>query len=112
MNAVDCAFAETHLAGLDFEAFVGRLAEEPVLLNWMHFRPQHEYVRSGDRVLVDCVGRYENLEGDFAFVANRLGKPADLPLRNADTDGRTPVAQETRALVRQIYAIDYQTFCY
>lgn len=49
---------------------------------------QWDYLRDLDgRMLVDFVGRYEDLEADFAEVCRRLGKPGlRLPHRRKATD--------------------------
>lgn len=112
MNEVDRAFAEQRLAGLEFAAFVERLAVDPELLDWIHFRPQHEFLMNEDRVLVDFVGRYENIAEDFATVAARLGRDAELPRFNAGDRPGVTMSDETRRLIRRIYEKDYQAFCY
>lgn len=113
MNKIDLMFAErNHLPRIDFAEFVERLAVEPQLQQWIHFRPQHEFIQAGDRTLVDFVGRFENLEADFAAVAKRLGRDIALPKLNKSE--KPPVAFDaaTKALARQIYEKDYQAFCY
>lgn len=117
MNENDKAFAERHLAGLEFGEFVERLAQDRQLLDWWHFRPQHSWVCSPerpDRVLVDFVGRFETIEQDFAHICARLGMQADLPKTNASkrptgSAARDPAIEQ---MVRGIYRQDYELFAY
>lgn len=45
--------------------------------NWFH-RPQVDFVNGADgAALVDFVGRFENLQGDFSKVCETLGMPFD-----------------------------------
>lgn len=111
MNDYDRAFAERHLNGLDFPSFVEKLSEDTALQSWLHFRPQHEFLQVGDRTLVNFVGRFENMEADFAHVAERLGKDVHLPRFNAGGQ-REAIPKPTLDLIRRIYEKDYQAFCY
>jgi hypothetical protein len=83
----DAAFQRNVLSAYrDFDAFV---------LDWLrpnrrwtmpHFRPQTEYLTVGDRLVMDFIGRYENLAADFEVVRQRLGLDTQLKHLN-----RTPV---------------------
>jgi hypothetical protein len=66
------------------------------------------------RLLVDVVGRYETLQGDFAAIAARLGLPeATLPWRNSSRNrAAAPVDPADRAWLVEMYRKDYETFGY
>lgn len=67
--------------------------------------------------LVDFVGRYENLQADFAYICQYLGlkKIPRLPHRRQATerrDYRSYYSQESAELVARHYALDIQSFGY
>jgi chondroitin 4-sulfotransferase 11 len=77
------------------EVLPGYATFDDFVLNWLtpgrrwpmpHFRPQIEYLTVGDRLVMDFVGRYENLAADFDVVRKRLGVETQLKHLN-----RTPV---------------------
>ena len=117
INDNDRMFAEAHLRGLDFAAFVERLEREVALREWWHFRTQRSFLcktAKSNRIAVDFVGRFESLETDFAAICQRMGVKAALPATNR-TIGRTSVAEvdpSTAASVRRIYACDYELLGY
>jgi hypothetical protein len=49
------------------------MGNEVNVWSWVHFKPQHHFVCDGTgKVKVDFVGRFESLERDFAYVADRM----------------------------------------
>ena len=111
MNASD---AETggRLAA-SFDAFVEQLAGDVTLQRWIHFLPQYHFLCAPDtRLLVDFVGRFENMEADFAQVAARLGKDVRLSNRNPSPGAPLAASDRSRKLVRELYELDYQMFGY
>jgi len=78
-------------------------------------RLQKDFVCSeGGDVLVDFIGRYENLEHDFGTVCSRIGISASLPRLNVSN--RRPYREfysdETRDLVKRAYEPDIEFFGY
>jgi hypothetical protein len=48
-----------------------------------YFMPQINWLTDGKgKVIVDFVGRFENLENDFQHICKRIGKNVDLPFLN------------------------------
>lgn len=96
-----------------FDDFVTQLSADASLQKWIHFLPQHHFLCAPDtRLLVDFVGRFENMEGDFARVAERLGKDTRLSRRNSSTGATLVASEDSRKLVREFYELDYQMFGY
>ena len=64
--------------------------------------------------MMDFVGRMENLEHDFAFVATRLGCTRRLQAVNTMNhhDYRNYYDEETRDIVKRVYIKDIQLFGY
>jgi hypothetical protein len=66
--------------------------------------------------IVDFVGRYESLQGDFDYCCDRIGIPRQaLPHRRQATDRaryRDYYDEDTRALVAAHFAVDIEAFDY
>lgn len=80
-----------------------------------HVRSQHRFILSaGGRMLVDFVGRYENLESDFRKLARHLGCHVELPRINATDhrDYREYYDHRLRRLLGFLYRRDLALFGY
>lgn len=80
-------------------------------------RPQWHWVcDTSQRILVDFVGRFENLAEDFGTVQDQIGVPRrELPWRNASRSGRAPhpaVTDSDRALLFERFKADFAIFGY
>ena len=90
-------------------------------LNVTHWRAartlfnQVDYItdQSG-KVIVDFVGRYENVDADFKHVCKKIGIRVDLPHINRTTpvDYRTYYNHQTRKLVVDRFRRDFEMFAY
>ncbi len=118
--------------GMGFEEFVHFLVEHPQGSDShadRHWASQHLFlIDEKGQVLVDYIGKVENLEDDFRKITRQLGLGSlELPVLNTrdgwtgDTaslkqrdphDYRTWYNEETRELVRQRYAVDIDFFKY
>ncbi len=80
------------------------------------FMPQSRWVCDEDgALLVDFVGRFEQLEDDFAEVCRRLGRRAELPhlkSSSAGRDYRDLYDAESVEIVRDRFAEDLERFGY
>lgn len=67
-----------------------------------------------DRIVVDRIGRYENLAEDFQTITASIGLNAKLPIMNASShrDYRDYYDSYTRKLVANHFAEDIDTFSY
>lgn len=78
-------------------------------------RLQKDFIHSPEgELLVDFVGRFENLEADFAAICSRIGISASLPQLNVSnaTPYRQFYDEKTRELVRRAFAPDIALFGY
>lgn len=108
--------------GMPFAEFVEAVCEIPDEESNMHFVSQHVVVcgPGGDRrIMADFVGRFENLEADFAVVAEKIGGPQRprLPhkMRSASRKSRpyTDFYDDSlRDLVHERYREDVEIFDY
>lgn len=102
--------------GMPFAEFARAVCRVPDARADAHFRSQHLTTHDGrGRLLADHVGRFENLAGDFAEVARKLGLPAGLPhLFRSNNRGNHAAYYdaETRRMVERRYARDLALFGY
>ncbi len=82
---------------------------------FMFLCPQYDFIMdNNDNLLVDFVGRFENLESDFAKVCKKIGVEAPLPKTN--TTKHKPYQEyydeETKAKVEEIFHKDIEYFNY
>ena len=110
-----------YLAGHDdFESFL-RYKLDPARPYQFHvdtsIELQSDYlVDLHGKVLVDFIGRYENLADDFREVCRRIGVPAPALTHKRQAKDRagyqTYYTEETRALVAEHFAPDIEMFGY
>jgi len=92
----------------NFDAYIRwRCAEE------VRFQKDFIYSEDGE-LLVDFVGRFENIDTDFKKICSRIGISATLPKLNVSNT--IPYQQfyndETRELVRRTFDVDISLFGY
>lgn len=111
-NPVDRRWAEQHLAGYhNFGDFVRGWVTPDNVRSWVHFRPQCDYLQVPDGIPgIDFIGRFENLEADFARLCERLGLQRQLETLNTDDSAIQDYTDfynaETRELVADVYRQD------
>lgn len=116
MDPQDAAWAEINLRQFnDFGSFVRGWVNEENVQTWVHFLPQCYFICDSDgKVMMDFVGRMENMENDFAYVAERLGCNKKLAKVNAGNNRHysSHYDEETQEIVRRVYARDIELFGY
>ncbi|MAH43895.1 hypothetical protein CL614_09325, partial [archaeon] len=53
-----------------------------------HWMPQNFFYEVGGYQMVDFIGKYENLKGDWSYVAKKLKVSNELPFVDASTTGK------------------------
>ena len=95
-----------------FDAYIEWLGTRP---NGVH-RVQSDFLTDEyGQLLLNFVGRFEHLAGDFAQVAKRFGWAVELPHLNRssfDTDFRKFYSNRTRKIVEELHQVDIETFGY
>jgi len=116
MNDLDRTWSETIMPRFGgFGDFVRGWLNEENVWSWVHFVPQtHFIVNEGGKLMVDYLGRFENIGHDFAQVARHLG--CDLKLPKSNESVHRPYVdyydEESREIVRKVYASDIAAFGY
>lgn len=75
-----------------------------------HFRPQHYWlVDDQERVVANFIGKTEALQAGFDFVCEQVGwEKTPLDVLNRSSREGLEVAEDLRAIIREIYAEDFQ----
>lgn len=118
-NPATRAWAERNVARFDgFEDFLRALDDDShlrwIVLSYPHFRSQFEYLSVDGCLATDFVGRFEQLEKDFAIVAAQVKPGASLGHRHIShhSDYRLYYNDRTAEIVANLYAKDIAAFGY
>jgi len=118
-NKGDAKWAQENLAGFkNFEEFVLQWVTPKKVLSGIHFVPQHKFVTQPftKNIMVDFVGRYENLAQDFNVVREKLGFGKNLLFENKTEvkikDYRDFYSEDSKAIVAEVYREDIELFGY
>ncbi len=103
---------------MSFEAFIVwmRFASSTCIHPVPHRHQLDWFVSPNGDVLADFIGKFENLESDWASIARRLGITVPLPRQRANPDRRrdytTYYNEKTRRIVAERFAVDIEYFGY
>jgi chondroitin 4-sulfotransferase 11 len=79
-----------------------------------HFKPQLDYITDRDTLLVDFIGRFENLVKDTKRISEKIS--FDIPLKHLMKSKHKHYTEyyddEARAIVAELYAKDIEYFGY
>ena len=112
---------EKYIKGCDiFESFVLSLKNnekaQNLLSESVHFQPQYKYICDDrKKILVDFVGKTENIEKDFQYIAKKLNIKAELAHENKSNHNHyldVYNSQEMIDIIHQLYFEDIQLFNY
>lgn len=83
--------------------------------NPKYFMPQIDWLSDEEgEIMVDFIGRFENLENDFQLICKRIGTIADLPFVNKSEhkEYQYYYDDETREIVSRWFEKDIELFKY
>ncbi len=115
-GSTDRNFFERELSEFrGFDAFVHGWVNRSNIWRWYHFRPQYHFMLDRrERVALDFVAFFENLNDDFRYIANRMGLDCRLPKSNESTHSlyADHYDKQTRNIVADVYADDIRMLGY
>tara|TARA_B100000795_G_scaffold242951_1_gene206515 strand:+ start:192 stop:863 length:672 start_codon:yes stop_codon:yes gene_type:complete len=116
INHYDRLAFETHLSKFkDFKDFVLNGLNNKLIYQITHFIPQYEYLcDKRGTILVDFVGRFEDLDNDILLLSKKLKKDIKLNHHNYNkkVDYKEVYTDEMIDKVYQIYQKDIDIFKY
>jgi len=97
-----------------FEDFVFKYLDPMRLHTEVLFRPQFSFLcNEYYEVLVDFVGRYEQINKDYEVIKSQLNLSGDLPKSNISKGlSETKLDVNVRTRIRELYAKDFEIFGY
>jgi len=115
-DEADRLWASVHLASYEsFESFVHEGLRSRAIREYMHFRPQSEFITNlRGRIVVDFLGRFETIERDFQHICARMNVRAELPHTNKSNGGdyREVYTPAMRDIVANVYRADIRRLGY
>lgn len=83
-NSHDLLFKEEVIDKYEnFEDFVlNGFTQKPEIQNHIHFRKQTDFLLIDDKVAVDFIGRHENIQKDYQYIASMIHNARDLESKN------------------------------
>ena len=117
MNIHDRNAFATHLSFYkDFEDFVLRGLNPGILNKITHFIPQTDFICNKDgKILVNFVGRYEDLLSDVKELSDNLGQEITLPFLNINNHKESyeeVYSKEMKGIVKEVYKNDFNILNY
>lgn len=122
MTFPDHRWAASYLGGIDrFDDFVLLLedrARRTEIKRYIHFRDQIDWISERradrDRIIVDHIGRFENLPAEYEFLSRKLGINNDLPVikKGNEEDYRKFYTTKTVDIVAKVYERDIDALGY
>ena len=91
------------------------------VMRWTHFIPQYKFItykkifNNDCKLLVDFVGKFENIENDFEIVKNKLHlnmQIKEVGKRNKGLNYRDYYNKKTKLLINDMYKQDIELFKY
>lgn len=92
---------------LSFEAFIGAMLEESPPPCAKIGRQSAFMCDGKGRLLVDRVFRYEDLPNTCLWLSEKLGRPVNLPWKNASPRRDAALTPEMQSRFRESHALDY-----
>ena len=84
-------------------------------LTWNHWQPQSNWIYNmKGRLLVDFVGKVENIDEDFDFILRKVKKKSKVLLPNINTSNKNKLELDlpTKLILKEYYRVDFRNFKY
>lgn len=100
----------------DFDSFVQLWVNETNIFDYVHFIPQYQFlIDSEDKMRIDFIGKFEQLESDYEKICRKLNINAKLMRKNItkETVGKQMVvSNKSEDIIRDVYRKDFEVFNY
>ncbi|RTI85100.1 sulfotransferase family 2 domain-containing protein [Campylobacter jejuni] len=118
-NDYDKNWADENLKNFDtFEQFVLALKNKNIkdkILSWQHFTPQYKFICDENKnILVNFIGKLENINNDFKIVKNELNFDRNLIHSNSSKHEifSNYYNEKTYNIIAELYKEDFALFDY
>tara|TARA_B100000886_G_scaffold309663_1_gene243982 strand:- start:316 stop:969 length:654 start_codon:yes stop_codon:yes gene_type:complete len=112
INNLDLEFSNSYLQEFaNFDEFVLKGLEKEEIMNWVHFKPQYTFVcDENDNIVMDFIGKMENLNADFSTVCKHLNIESELQKLNVVAAKKYDFSEKVKAMIRLKYQKDFILF--
>jgi hypothetical protein len=112
INNQDLEFTNSYLQEFaSFDEFVLKGLEKEEIMNWVHFKPQYTFVcDENDNIVMDFIGKMENLKADFNTVCKHLNIESELQKLNMSSAKKNEFSEEVKAMIKLKYQKDFNLF--
>tara|TARA_B100001093_G_scaffold462456_1_gene477687 strand:+ start:320 stop:964 length:645 start_codon:yes stop_codon:yes gene_type:complete len=112
VNNQDLEFSNSYLEEFaSFDEFVLKGLEKEEIMNWVHFKPQYTFIcDENDNIIMDFVGKMENLKADFNTVCKHLNIESELQKLNMSSAKKNEFSEEVKAMIKLKYQKDFNLF--
>jgi len=112
INNQDLEFSNSYLQEFaSFDEFVLKGLEKEEIMNWVHFKPQYTFVcDENDNIVMDFIGKMENLKADFNTVCKHLNIESELQKLNMNSAKKNKFSEEVKAMIKLKYQKDFKLF--
>ena len=112
INNQDLEFSNSYLQEfISFDEFVLKGLEKEEIINWVHFKPQYTFVcDENDNIVMDFVGKMENLNADFNAVCKHLNIESELQKLNMSATKKNDFSEEVKTMIKLKYQKDFNLF--
>ena len=112
INNQDLEFSKSYLKEyINFNEFVLKGLERKEIMNWVHFKPQYTFIcDENDKVVMDFIGKVENLNTDFNTVCKRLNIKSELQTLNKSNIIKNEFSEEIKTIIKLKYQKDFNLF--
>ncbi len=112
VNNQDLEFSNSYLEEFaSFDEFVLKGLEKEEIMNWVHFKPQYTFVcDENDNIVMDFIGKMENLKADFNTVCKHLNIESELQKLNMSSAKKNEFSEEVKAMIKLKYQKDFNLF--
>lgn len=100
----------------NFETFCLKLKNCPICTKHIVFKPQYKLICNEENIIIDFIGRYENLHEDWSRLLKKLNiKNAPLPIlrkSNRNIDYMSYYTEKAKQAIGKYYRKDLEIFGY